>query len=150
MHALLAADAPLTRLFALVPHESEDEQRDGAVTAAAHHLLTAYPDTLHHAVEPHLWQGYPAVPDAGLEPSAAASLGGGLWLHHTLRTDINGAAAVLALIAPCTCGEGYTDIVLDTEDVLLEILADLRASNGWSQHDSSHPDCRSVRSVPAL
>lgn len=150
MHALLAADAPLTRLFALVPHESDDEQRDGAVTAAAHHLLTAYADTLHQAVEPYLWQGYPAVRDAGLEPSAVASMGGGLWLHHTLRTDITGATDVLALIVPCMCGEGYTDIVLDTQDVLLEILADLRATNGWSQHDSSHPDCRSVRSGNAL
>ncbi|MFE2584556.1 hypothetical protein [Streptomyces sp. NPDC059378] len=146
----LDAHTPLERLFALVPYESDDDQREAAAVSAAYHLFTVYADTLHLTVEADLWQGYPAVPDAGLEPSAVVLLGGGLWLHHTMRTDTDGATGILTLVVPCTCGRGYTEIVLDTEDGLLEILAELRPTQGRSVHDSTRPDCHSIRAVPAL
>lgn len=57
---------------------------------------------------------------------------------------------MLTLIVPCTCERGYTDITLDTEDVLIEILAELRPTYGRSLHDDRTPDCHSVQPVPAL
>ncbi|WP_314416166.1 hypothetical protein [Streptomyces sp. DSM 40484] len=56
----------------------------------------------------------------------------------------------MTLIDPSTCDRGYTDIVLDTEDVLIEVLAELRPPYGRSLHDDRAPDCHSVRPVPAL
>ncbi|MFH8470329.1 hypothetical protein [Streptomyces sp. NPDC017991] len=89
--------------------------------------------------------------DRRFEASAVAFLGGGLWLHHTLRiSEADGASDVLTLIVPCTCGRGYTDIGVDTEDDLIETLAELRPTYGRSLHDDSAPDCHSVRPVPAL
>ncbi|WAU82256.1 hypothetical protein O1Q96_22350 [Streptomyces sp. Qhu-G9] len=93
---------------------------------------TTYPDTLAAVVDALDWQGHPALQNTGtgagsFEPSAVA------WLHHTLRTtEADGASDVLTLIVPCTCGHGYTDIVLDTEEVLLEVLAELRPTHGLS------------------
>ncbi|WP_254644995.1 hypothetical protein [Streptomyces sp. BV286] len=100
------------------------------------------------------WQGHPALRDTSadsFEPSAAAWLDGGLWLHHTLRTtEADGASDVLTLVLPCTCGHGYTDIVLDTEEDLMEVLAELRPTHGRSVHDDEAPDCRSVQPAPLL
>jgi hypothetical protein len=152
-----ADDSPLAYLMDLAAEAhhvpTDDEQREDAVTTAAHHIYDAYHSTIGQVLDAGDWRGYPALRPSGspeFEPSAVAWLDGGLWLHHTLRTDINGAVDVLALVVPCTCGQGYTDIVLDTEDDLLEILAGLHATNGRSPHDASHPDCHSVRSVRAL
>ncbi|MEV2235418.1 hypothetical protein AB0H69_43645 [Streptomyces phaeochromogenes] len=125
-----------------------------AETAAAQHVFRAYAYSLAQAVEDMDWHGYPAVREHGArrwEASAVAWLDGGLWLHHTLRiSEADGASDVLTLIVPCTCGRGYTDIVLDTEDVLLELLAELRPTHGLSLHDDRTPDCHSVQAVPAL
>ncbi|MPY38296.1 hypothetical protein FNH09_45975 [Streptomyces adustus] len=149
MTALPLDHTPLERLFALVPYESDDDQRETAATAAAYHLFTAYADTLHLTVEADLWQGYPAVRDGGLEPSAIVLLGGGLWLHHTMRsTEGDGAIDVLTLIVPCTCGHGYTDITLDSEDMLMEVLTELRPTHGQSVHHGALLDCASVPTAP--
>ncbi|MFC8201710.1 hypothetical protein ACFUTV_40975 [Streptomyces sp. NPDC057298] len=152
-----AADSPLAHLLDMAQAlgaPDADEQREDAVTTAAHHVYTAYPDTLAAVVDALDWQGHPALRDTSagsFEPSAVAWLDGGLWLHHTLRTtEADGASDVLTLIVPCTCGHGYTDIVLDTEDVLLELLAELRPTHGQSPHDDGAPDCHSVRPVPLL
>ncbi|WP_331740367.1 hypothetical protein OG613_46050 (plasmid) [Streptomyces sp. NBC_00015] len=127
----------------------ETEQREDAETAAAHHIYAAYPHTLAQAVEAADWQASPATERGGqhFKPSAAASLDGGLWLHHTLEHD--GATDVLTLIVPCTCGR-YTDITLDGEEMLLELLAELAPTHGRSVHDDPTADCHSVPAAPAL
>jgi hypothetical protein len=54
-----------------------DEECEDAVTAAAHHVYTAYPDTLATVLEAMDWHGYPALRAAGTgsyEPSAVAWL----------------------------------------------------------------------------
>ncbi|WAU78327.1 hypothetical protein O1Q96_00310 (plasmid) [Streptomyces sp. Qhu-G9] len=154
-----AADSPLAHLLDMAQAfdaPDADEQREDAVTTAAHHVYTAYPDTLATVVDALDWQGHPALPGTGtgagpFEPSAVAWLDGGLWLHHTLRiSEDDGARDVLTLIVPCTCGHGYTDIVLDTEDVLMELLAELRPTHGLSLHDDRTPGWRSVQSLPPL
>ncbi|MFG2351999.1 hypothetical protein [Streptomyces phaeochromogenes] len=153
-----AADSPLAYLMDIaaeaVDAPSEDEERDGAETAAAQHVFRAYAYSFGQAVEGMDWHGYPAVREHGarrFEASAVACLGGGLWLHHTLRiSEADGASDVLTLIVPCTCGRGYTDITVDTEDVLMELLAELRPTHGLSLHDDRTPDCHSVQSPPPL
>ncbi|MFE1442943.1 hypothetical protein [Streptomyces sp. NPDC058739] len=151
-----AADSPLAHLLDMaqaVTAPTEDDQRDEAVTAAAHHAYTAYPDTVGRVVEAMDWHGHPAVRVSGigsLEPSAVAWLDGGLWLHHTHRLSENdGAVDVLTLIVPCTCGRGYTDIVLNGEDMLLEILGELHPTGGHSAHHETLGDCRTVRPAPS-
>ncbi|WP_051845497.1 hypothetical protein [Streptomyces sp. NRRL S-813] len=133
---------------------TEDEQRDDAETTAAHHVYTAYPNTLAQVVDAMDWQGYPALRQDGvrvLKASAVAWLGGGLWLHHTQHiTEQDGARDVLTLIVPCTCGHGYVDIHLETEAELLEILAELRPTHGRSPHTDAPLDCCSVHPVPRL
>ncbi|MDL5206538.1 hypothetical protein [Streptomyces sp. ALI-76-A] len=131
-----------------------DEECEDAVTAAAHHVYTAYPDTLATVLEAMDWHGYPALRAAGTgsyEPSAVAWLDGGVWLHHTLRlSERDGASDILTLVVPCTCGRGYIDIVLDGEEMLLEILNELRPTDGRSVHDAVSGDCRSVRPLAPL
>ncbi|MGW6016327.1 hypothetical protein [Streptomyces sp. NPDC055210] len=157
-------DSPLAYLMeiaaATVDEASEEEERDAAVTGAVHHLAHHFPYSLHAAIDADAWQGHPTVHEHGIvrehgvhrfEASAVAFLGGGLWLHHTLRTtEADGASDVLTLIVPCTCGRGYTDIGVDTEDDLIETLADLRPTYGRSLHDDSTPDCRSIQLAPPL
>ncbi|MDQ0904662.1 hypothetical protein QFZ22_000647 [Streptomyces canus] len=150
-----APDSPLAHLLDMAQaagQPTEDEQREDAVTAAAHYVYNAYPDTLGRVLEAMDWTGHPALraPDFGFEACATAWLDGGLWLHHTLRISEDGAFDRLTLIAPCTCGDGYTDIVLDSEDMLIEILAELRPTHGKSVHDESLGDCRSVQPVAPL
>ena len=150
-----AADSPLAHLLDMaqaVGQPTEDEQREDAVTAAAHHIYTAYPDTLARVLDAMDWTGHPALhaPGFDFEPGATAWLDGGLWLHHTLRIGFDGAADVLTLIVPCTCGHGYTDIVLDSQDMLIEILAELRPTHGKSVHDENLGDCRSIRPLAPL
>ncbi|WP_331719065.1 hypothetical protein OG985_48795 (plasmid) [Streptomyces sp. NBC_00289] len=153
------ADSPLAYLLDLADQASgapsDQEQRDDAETAAAHHVYQAYAYSLAGAVDAVAWQGYPAVREAGgrrWEASAVAWLDGGLWLHHTLRvTEADGASDVLTLIVPCTCGCGYVDIGLDSEDVLIDILTELRPTVGRSPHDDRDPlDCASVKTVPYI
>ncbi|MFF3420290.1 hypothetical protein ACFYW9_37360 [Streptomyces sp. NPDC002698] len=146
------ADSPFAHLLDIaaqtVGAPSEDEQRDEAETAAAHHLYNDFPYSLAQVVDAIDWRGYPAVREAGQrlwEASAVAWLDGGLWLHHTLRSaEDDGASDVLTLIVPCTCGRGYTDITLDCEDLLMEILAELRPTHGRSVHHAALLDCASV------
>lgn len=151
-----AADSPVAHLLDMaegIGQPTEDEQCEDAVTAAAHYVYNAYPDTLGTVLDAMDWTGHPALHSAGFafEPAATAWLDGGLWLHHTLRiSEADGAVDVLTLIVPCTCGHGYTDIVLDSEDMLIEILAELRPTHGKSVHDDSHDDCRTVRPVAPL
>ncbi|MFE1056992.1 hypothetical protein [Streptomyces rochei] len=151
-----AADSPLAYLLDMAADAAgptEDEQRDDAETTAAHHVYTAYPHSLAHVIDAMDWRGYPALRDGihDLEPSAVAWLDGGLWLHHTLHiSEVGGARDVLTLIVPCTCGHGYVDIPLDTEDVLLEILAELRPTQGRSVHTDAPLDCRSLLPCPRL
>ncbi|MFJ3229240.1 hypothetical protein ACIPJS_38650 [Streptomyces sp. NPDC086783] len=152
-----AADSPLAYLLDLANDTagpSEDEQRDEAETAAAHHVYHSYGYSLAQVVDAVAWQGYPAVHEDGhrrWEASAVAWLDGGLWLHHTLRvTETDGAIDVLTLIVPCTCGRGYVDITLDSEDVLMEILPELRPTHGLSPHSDAPVDCASVTAVPPL
>ncbi|GGX80439.1 hypothetical protein GCM10010358_38510 [Streptomyces minutiscleroticus] len=68
-----------------------------------------------------------------------------MWLHHTVRADPSGARDALTPVVPCACGAGYVDILLDTEDDLLETLAELRPTGGRSLHDAGLLDCRSIR-----
>lgn len=151
-------DSPLAYLMdiaaASVDEASEAEERDAAETSAAHLVYRTYTYSLAQAVDSEAWQGYPAVREHGArrwEASAVAFLGGGLWLHHTLRiSEADGASDMLTLIVPCTCERGYTDITVDTEEVLIEILAELRPTYGRSLHDDRAPDCRSVPSAPLL
>ncbi|MEU3341855.1 hypothetical protein [Streptomyces sp. NPDC006668] len=154
---LYAPDSPLAILLDLaadVDGPSEDEQRDDAQTTAAHHVYQAYTGTLARVLEVVDWQGYPAWTDhtgRRFEPSAVAWLDGGLWLHHTLHiSETDGARDVLTLIVPCTCTRGYVDILLDTEDDLIEILAELRPTHGHSPHTDTPVDCHSIPAGPAL
>ncbi|MDQ0605514.1 hypothetical protein QF037_009947 [Streptomyces canus] len=150
-----AADSPLAYLLELAADadvDSEDEQRDDAQTAAAHHIYERYADSLARALEVMDWQGYPAWTGVGgrQEPSAVAWLDGGLWLHHTLRiTEADGALDVLTLIVPCTCGRGYVDISVEYEHDLIEILAELRPTHGHAPHTDTPVTCHSVRTYPA-
>ncbi|MER5200493.1 hypothetical protein ACWD3J_44230 [Streptomyces sp. NPDC002755] len=130
----------------------ENEQREDAETAAAHHTYAAYPQTLAQAVEAADWHGAAATDSGGrrVEPSAVAWLDGGLWLHHTLRiTEHEGAHDVLTLVVPCTCGR-YTGITLDSEETLLELLAELAPTHGRSVHDDTAADCHSIPAIPSL
>ncbi|WP_019074393.1 hypothetical protein [Streptomyces hokutonensis] len=141
---VVGADSPLAVLFDIaleIGTQGEDEQREDAKTAALHHVWSHYPDTLGKAVDEDDWTGWPALPEAGLEPCAVAYLDGGWWLHHT--TDGDQERDVLTLIAPCTCGNGYVDTALDGEWDLLEVLNDLRATGGRFPHHSDRPDCGS-------
>lgn len=145
----VATDSPLAILFGIAESTgapTEDEQREDAETAALHHVSSAYPDTLSKALDDD-WSGWPALAESGLEPSAVASLDGGLWLHHT--TDLNQERDVLTLLAPCTCANGYVDRVLDGEWDLLQILTDLRATGGLFPHDNDLPNCHSIRRLRA-
>jgi hypothetical protein len=151
-----APDSPLAFLLdlaATVHGPDETEQREDAATTAAHHTYTAYSQTLAPTVGAVDWQGYPATETGDrrrLEPSAVAWLDGGLWLHHTLRiTEREGALDVLTLIVPCTCGR-YTDVALDSEETLLDLLAELAPTRGQSIHDDRYGDCASVLPAPLL
>ncbi|MFD8726264.1 hypothetical protein ACFV2H_52300, partial [Streptomyces sp. NPDC059629] len=127
-----SADSPLALLFDIAREigvQGEDEQRDDAETAALDHVWNAYPDTLGKALDEDDWSGKAALAGAVLEPCAVAYLDGGLWLHHS--SDGDQEQAVLTLIAPCTCQNGYVDTVLDGEADLLQVLTDLRATGGW-------------------
>ncbi|MFD5572765.1 hypothetical protein [Streptomyces cadmiisoli] len=135
-----AADSPLAHLLDMA-HAADipdaDEQRDDAETAAAHHVYEQYTDTIGTVIEAGEWTGYPALrPERcrGYEPSAVVWLGGGLWLHHTVHVSEDGARDALTLIAPCDCGSGYVDFLIDTETDLLAILADLRPTDGRVSH----------------
>lgn len=144
------ADSPLALLFDIaleIGVQGADEQRDNAETAALDHVWNAYPDTLGKALDDDDWSGRPALPEAVLEPSAVAYLDGGLWLHHTVDADQE--QDVLTLVAPCTCGNGYVDTVLDGESDLLQVLTDLRATGGRFPHDSGWPDCDSQHRLRA-
>ncbi|WP_086800055.1 hypothetical protein [Streptomyces caniscabiei] len=144
------ADSPLALLFDIaleIGVEGEDEQRDNAETAALDHVWNVYPDTLGKALDDDDWSGRPAVPGAVLEPCAVAYLDGGLWLHHS--SDGDQEQDVLTLIAPCTCGNGYIDTVLDGERDLLQVLTELRATGGRFPHNSDRPDCNSQRRLRA-
>ncbi|MGC5041074.1 hypothetical protein ACLQ2C_36665 [Streptomyces sp. DT73] len=135
---------PLTFLFDLVAtsaRRAQEEESREAVTAADEHVFRAYRDTLGEAFEQHEWSGCPALRDNGLEPSAVAPVGGGLWLHHTITTD-DDYRDVLTLLVPCSCGRGYVDWQLENEQDLLEILTDLRRTDGRGVHgDPDNPDC---------
>ncbi|MGY4983776.1 hypothetical protein ACWCYL_42800 [Streptomyces sp. 900105755] len=153
-----ASDSPLAVLLALATDTvgpDETEQREDAETAAAHHVYNAYAHTLASVVDACDWQGYPSVTltdGRRLEPSAVAWLDGGAWLHHTLRITVDdGAFDALTLVVPCTCGRGYVDILLDTEDALIEILTELAPTHGRSPHiTDAAVDCHSISTAPAL
>ncbi|MFE2823480.1 hypothetical protein [Streptomyces sp. NPDC059271] len=106
-------------------------------------MYEAYTYSLAQAVDAAAWQGYPALNLDGRrrrEACAVAWLDGGLWLHHTLRiTEDDGAVDTLTLIVPCTCGRGYVDIGLDSEEVLMDMLLELRPTAGRSPHDDRVP-----------
>ncbi|WP_432158822.1 hypothetical protein [Streptomyces sp. bgisy153] len=138
-------DSPLARLFAMIDDEyTEDEQRDDAEIAAAHHVYNAYGATIGQALDGENWDGKIALRDNRLEASAVAWLEGGLWLHHTLAiSEADGARDVLTLIAPCACGRGYVDFQMDGEEDLLQILTDLRRTGGRVAHQHDE-DCASV------
>jgi hypothetical protein len=60
---LYSADSPLAYLLDLATHSAgpgEGEQREDAVTAAAHHVYDRYRITLAQVVEAMDWDGYPA------------------------------------------------------------------------------------------
>lgn len=148
-----AADSPLAYLLNLAAQAAgpdENEQRTDAETAAAHHIYQAYPYSLAQVLEATDWQGYPGWEGDGgrrLEASAVAWLDGGLWLHHTLHITED-ARDALTLIVPCTCTRGYVDVLLDTEDGLIEILTELRPTYGRSLHSDTHSDCLSIPASP--
>ncbi|MET8168872.1 hypothetical protein ABZT34_32255 [Streptomyces sp. NPDC005329] len=146
----VGADSPLALLLGIaleIGVQGEDEQREDAETAALDHVWNTYPDTLGKALDDDDWSGRPALPEAGLEPCAVAYLDGGVWLHHSSGGDQE--QDVLTLIAPCTCGNGYVDTVLDGERDLLQVLTELRATDGRFPHDSGWPDCDSQRRLRA-
>ncbi|MER5362725.1 hypothetical protein [Streptomyces sp. NPDC002785] len=144
----LAADSPLSILFNIVAtttRASRDEESDGAETAAADHVYRAYPDTLGTALEEFSWTGQPSLRDNGFEPSAVACMGGGLWLHHTVTDDAD-YRDVLTLLVPCTCERGYVGWQLEDENDLVEILTELRRTDGHTVHDgdTGGPHCAST------
>ncbi|MCX4919929.1 hypothetical protein [Streptomyces sp. NBC_00687] len=150
------ADSPLAYLLGLVEPaldvpEEQDQRRD-AETTAAYAVHTEYGASLAQVLASDHWTGYPAISDGNqrFEASAVAWLDGGLWLHHTQRiTERDGARDVLTLIAPCTCGRAYVDFGFDTEDHLMEILSELKATSGRSPHDEKNPlDCSSITATP--
>ncbi|MFJ8848523.1 hypothetical protein ACIRFF_37190 [Streptomyces cyaneofuscatus] len=145
-------DSPLAVLFNIAASTAhltaglaQDEERDGAETAAADHVYTAYPDTLGQAVDHDAWTGYPALRDHTLQPSAVAPLGGGLWLHHTITADAD-YRDVLTLLVPCTCRYGYVPSLLEDENDLQELLRELRPTGGHAVHsgDTGGPYCAST------
>ncbi|MFF0386863.1 hypothetical protein [Streptomyces sp. NPDC004286] len=145
--------SPLAILFDAADefgHVGEDDQREAAQTAALDHIWSCYPGTLGQALDEEDWHGLPAVPDAGLEMCAIACLDGGWWLHHSTGLDdgTGDRGPLLTLIGPCTCGGGYVDTVLDGEDDLLVLLAELRGTGGF-RHRPEEPDCTSIQRVRA-
>ncbi|WP_460074074.1 hypothetical protein [Streptomyces sp. YKOK-I1] len=146
----VGADSPLALLFDIareIGTVGEDEQRDDAETAALDHIWNAYPDTLGKVLHAEDWSGRPALAGAGLQPCAVAYLDGGLWLHHS--SDGDREHGVLTLIAPCTCGNGYIDTVLDGESDLLQVLTELRATEGRFPHHGDDLDCDSQHRLRA-
>lgn len=140
--------SPLAFLFDIVATSARltlEEEQDGAETAAADHVYTAYPDTLGQAVDHDAWTGHPALRDNALRPSAVAHLDGGLWLHHTITPDAD-YRDVLTLLVPCTCGHGYVPSLLEDENDLLELLQELRPTGGRAVHsgDTGGPYCAST------
>ncbi|WP_327170173.1 hypothetical protein OG471_00920 [Streptomyces sp. NBC_01336] len=131
-----ATHSPLAFLFDIVATTARlnrEEECDGAETAAADHVYSAFPDTVGRALEHDAWTGYPALRDEAIAPSAVAYLDGGLWLHHTITHDAD-YRDVLTLIVPCTCGRGYAALQLEDESDLLEVLDELRTAAGRSAH----------------
>ncbi|MFD5343410.1 hypothetical protein ACFWJY_06495 [Streptomyces anulatus] len=134
-----AAGSPLALLFAITTSARQtarivqDEERDMAATAAADHVYTAYPNTLGRAVDHDAWTDFPALRGHGLQPSAAAYLDGGLWLHHTIPA-LADYRDVLTLLVPCDCGHGYVPSLLEDENDLLELLRELRSAGGCAVH----------------
>ncbi|MEU0102923.1 hypothetical protein [Streptomyces sp. NPDC006267] len=146
-----AAGSPLALLFDITTAAqqtariAQDEERDMAATAAADHVYTAYPNTLGRAVDHDAWTGFPALRDHGGQPSAAAYLDGGLWLHHTIPA-LGDFRDVLTLLVPCDCGHGYVPSLLEDERDLLELLQELRPTGGRAVHrgDTGGPYCAST------
>ncbi|MFI8164106.1 hypothetical protein ACIF6I_33490 [Streptomyces microflavus] len=147
-----ATGSPLALLFDIAATTAQrtnglvqDEERKVAETAAADHIHTAYPETLGQVVDHDAWIGFPALRDSGVQPGAAAYLGDGLWLHHTITADADHQDA-LTLIVACTCGNGYVPSLLLDEADLLELLQELRPTSGLAVHscDAVGPDCASI------
>ncbi|CAM5293515.1 hypothetical protein GCM10010329_80670 [Streptomyces spiroverticillatus] len=139
---------PLAILFDIVDatrEETEAEEREGATTGAADHIFRMYPHTLNETLEECDWTGYPALRENGIEPSAVAVLGQGLWLHHTTRSGAD-YDDVLTLLVPCSCTDGYVSFHLEHEGDLMEVLRGLRRTNGhyWHSSDTSGPHCASI------
>ncbi|WP_415939997.1 hypothetical protein [Streptomyces sp. 039-1] len=149
------ADSPIAHLLDLADQMGEpptdQEQRDDAEVAAAHHVYNEFGFSLARVLDADDWTGYPAVSDHGTrwQASAVAWLDGGLWLHHTVRIpEVGPGSDILTLVVPCTCGRGYVDYGFKTEDDLLETFAELKATAGRSPHDDKHPlDCTSVTAL---
>ncbi|MEV7076643.1 hypothetical protein [Streptomyces sp. NPDC093990] len=144
----ITTDSPIALLFDIVREtttESEDEQRENALLAAVNHAWHAYSDTLAQVLPEEAWTGQARLAGAGLNPCAVAYLGDGLWLHHSSPDDRE--EHTLTLIAPCTCGHGYVDALLSGESDLLELLAELRATQGRFPHNDKRPDCASQNRV---
>ncbi|GAA4694346.1 hypothetical protein [Streptomyces youssoufiensis] len=144
-------DSPLALLLDIVAtttRRTREEEREGAETAAADHVYRAYTSTLGAALEDTQWTGYPAL--GGTEPSAVAYLGAGLWLHHTTTydTEYSDGGDALALIVPCACGRGYITSHLESEDDLVELLAELHPTGGRAEHGSDTRG-RYCASIPA-
>lgn len=141
-------NSPIGLLFNIVREkatEGEEEQRRNAVLAAVDHTWRGYSDTLAQVLPEEAWTGRARLAGAGLIPCAVAYLGDGLWLHHSSPDDRE--EHTLTLIAPCTCGYGYVDTLLSGENDLLELLAELSATQGRFPHNGIRPDCASHNRV---
>ncbi|GAA4694374.1 hypothetical protein [Streptomyces youssoufiensis] len=134
---LIPPASPLAHLIAIArtTKTRDDLEREAAITAARTHVDVAYPRTLAKTLAASHWSGYPALPAAGLAPSATASLHGGGWVHHTRDQ--------LTVVAPCACGEGYVAITLTGERHLLRVLSNLEAGEGRFRHETGWPACDS-------
>ncbi|MFD3728809.1 hypothetical protein [Streptomyces sp. NPDC058671] len=100
-------------------------------------LIGSFRDTLHAAVTPMNWTGYPPVDDHECQYAACAVtyLGSadsirGWWLHYTQRPDqLGDPRHLLTLIAPCACGTYlHTDIA--SEDALIAMFGELSTPPG--------------------
>ncbi|MFI6881137.1 hypothetical protein ACIBL6_47605 [Streptomyces sp. NPDC050400] len=136
--------SPLQQLMALAAEHTQQlhfEQCEAAETAAADHIYRRYPTTLQSLIDTHDWTGHPAVTANQLPPSASAFLGEGLWLVH--RTFHDGQVDELRLLVPCSCGDGYDDVLLDGEQDLLDMVSLITQHHARMPH--CHPeDCASL------
>lgn len=130
---------------AVQAHYRAKSQVERAVEDAVDHTVNTFPATLGSVLWDEHWTGFPALEQADdAHGSAAAHLGNGVWVHHTVTTSSfdDGHSTrwqvskrhALTLITPCTCGRGYRTADVSTEEELLTAVHTLIAEPSSSKH----------------